>query len=194
MLKNDQNSYHTEVECAQIVAFHKNGLSHCQISKQLSITTSSIQRAITKFKNEGIYGNRKKSGRPRKTTSADDTSMKHTVAQSPASLCKKIRSHLLLKGTNVSISTVSHQLSKEFGLKSYKPAKKTQLTSQMKKKKLEFAKKYINWNIKDWKKVLFSEKSSLQQFTVRKNHVHQSVGERFNEKYTISTIKHPRHK
>ena len=45
-----KNSYHTEVKCAQIVAFHKNGLSQCQISKQLSITKSSIQRTITKFK------------------------------------------------------------------------------------------------------------------------------------------------
>ena len=63
-----KNLYHTEVECAQIVALHKNGLSHCQISKHLSITKSSIQRAITKFKNEGIYGNRKKSGRLRKTS------------------------------------------------------------------------------------------------------------------------------
>ena len=120
--------------------------------------------------------------------------MKHTVAQSPTSLCKKIRSHLLLKGTNVSISTISHQLSKEFGLKSHKPEKKTQLTYQMKKKRLEFAKKYINWSIEDWKKVLFSEKSSFQQFTVRKNHVCQLVGERFNKKYTISTIKYPQHK
>ena len=64
-----KNSYRTAVECAQIVALHKNGLSHCQISKQLSITKSSIQRAITKFKNEGIYGNQKKNGKPRKTTS-----------------------------------------------------------------------------------------------------------------------------
>ena len=64
-----KNSYHIEVECAQFVALHKNPLSHCQISKQLSITKSSIQRAITKFKNEEIYGNRKKSGRLRKTTS-----------------------------------------------------------------------------------------------------------------------------
>ena len=47
-------SYHTEVECAQIVALHKNGLSQHQIFKQLNI---SIQRVITKFKNEEIYGN-----------------------------------------------------------------------------------------------------------------------------------------
>ena len=33
--------------------------------------------------------------------------MKHTVAQSSTSSCKKISSYLLLKGTNVSISTIS---------------------------------------------------------------------------------------
>ena len=65
--KNDQNSYHIEIECAQIVVLNKIGLSQCPIFKQLSISKSSIQRAITKFKNEEIYGNRKKSDRPRKT-------------------------------------------------------------------------------------------------------------------------------
>ena len=69
--------------------------------------------------------------------------MKHAVARSPTSFCKKIRFHLLFKGTNVSISTISCQLSKEFGLKFYKPAKKPRLTSQIKKKRLEFAKKHI---------------------------------------------------
>ena len=52
-----KNSYHTEVERAQIVALHKIGLSQHQIPKQLNISKSSVQRAITKFKNEGIYGN-----------------------------------------------------------------------------------------------------------------------------------------
>ena len=52
-----KNSYHTKVERAQIVALHKNGLSQHQIFKQLSISNLSIQRAITKCKNEEIYGN-----------------------------------------------------------------------------------------------------------------------------------------
>ena len=139
-----KNSYYTEVERAEIVAFHKNGLSQRQLSKQLNISKSSIQRAITKFKNEGIYGNRKKNGRPRKTTSRDDTSMKRAVTRSPTNSCKKIRPRFLLKGANVSISTISRQLIKKFGLKSYKPAKKPRLTSQIKKKRLEFAKKHID--------------------------------------------------
>ena len=127
-----KNSYHTEVERAQIVALHKNGLSQRQISKQLSISKPSIKRATTKFKNKGIYGNRKKSGNSRKTTSRDDTSMKRAVARSPTSFSKKIRFHLLLKGTNASISTISCRLSKEFDLTSYKPANKLRLTYQMK--------------------------------------------------------------
>ena len=62
------NQYHTDVERAQMVALHKTGLSQRQISEQLGVSKSSVQRAIEKFNMEGIYGNRKKSGRPRKTT------------------------------------------------------------------------------------------------------------------------------
>ena len=62
----------------------------------------------------------------------DDTSIKCAVAQSSTSSCKKTRFHLLLKGINVSITTISRRLSKEFGLKSYKPVKKPQLISQIK--------------------------------------------------------------
>ena len=38
--------------------------------------------------------------------------------------------------------------------------------------------------------MLFSDESSFQQFTVRKNHACQPMEERFNEKYTICTMKH----
>ena len=55
-----KNRYHTNVERGQIVALYKNGLSQCQISKQLGINRSSVQRAINKFATEGIFGNQKK--------------------------------------------------------------------------------------------------------------------------------------
>ena len=91
-----KNLCHIEEERAQIVFLHINGLLQRQISKELSISKSSIQKAIAKFKTEGIYGNQKKSGRRRKTSSRDDTSMKLAVARSPTSSCKKIRFNLFL--------------------------------------------------------------------------------------------------
>ena len=40
-------------------------------------------------------------------------------------------------------------------------------------------------------KYFFLDESTLQQFLVRKRHVRRPVGQRFNEKYTLSTMKHP---
>ena len=81
---------------------------------------------------------------------------------------RKIRTNLLKNGTDISIGTVSRRLSKEFGLKSYKPAVKPRLTSAMKKKKLSFAIKHLHWTVEKWETVLFSDESTVQQFAVRK--------------------------
>ena len=44
-----KNRNHTDVERGQIVVLHKNGLSQRQISMQLGINRSSVQRAIKKI-------------------------------------------------------------------------------------------------------------------------------------------------
>ena len=51
-----------------------------------------------------------------------------------SSFCK-LHANLQKNGTDFSISTVLCCLSKEFGLKSYKPAAKQRLTSDMEKKR-----------------------------------------------------------
>jgi len=76
-------------------------------------------------------------------------------------------------------------------LKSYKPARKPCLTPAMKAKWLAFALKNQDWMLAQWGKVMFSDESTLQQLIVRKRHVRRLYGTRFNEKYTICTMKHP---
>ena len=61
----------------------------------------------------------------------------------------------------------------------------------MNAKRLAFAKKHQDWTPAQWRKVMFSDESTLQQFVVRKRHARPPCGTRFNEKYTISTMKHP---
>ena len=84
---------------------------------------------------------------------------------------KKIKAKLLCRGHQISHMTVSRHLSKEFNLKSYKPAKKPRLTAAMKAKHLQFANNHQHWTAKQWKKVLFSDESTFQQFVVQKRHV-----------------------
>jgi len=71
--------------------------------------------------------------------------IKRIVKRSPLSSINKVRATLLERGVAVSRMTVSRRLSREFGLKSYKPARKPRLTPAMKAKRLAFAKKHQDW-------------------------------------------------
>ena len=79
-----------------------------------------------------------------KNSQRDDHAIRQAVQQFPTSSCRKIRTDLLKNCTDISISTVSRHLSKEFGLNFYKPAAKPRLTSAMKKKRLFFANKHLH--------------------------------------------------
>ena len=109
----------------------------------------------------------------------------------PTSSMKKIRAELLRIGRRISHKTVSRHLSKDFNMKSYKPAKKPRLTAAMKAKRLQFANNHQHWTDEQWGKVLFSEESTFQQLVVRKRHVRRPTGKRFDKRYTIPTAKHP---
>ena len=111
--------------------------------------------------------------------------------RSPTSSMKKIKAELLRRGRKVGHMTVSRRLSKEFNLKSYKPAKKPRLTPTMKAKRLQFANNHQRWTAQEWQNVLFSDESTFQQFAVRKSYVRRPPGKRFDDRYTISSMKHP---
>ena len=103
----------------------------------------------------------KKTVRSRKTSQRDDDAIQQVIMRSPTSSCREIRFNLLKNGTDISISTISRRLSKQFGLKSYKPAAKRRPPSAIKKKRLSFAKKHIHCTVKKWETVLFSDKSTV---------------------------------
>ena len=181
----------TKVQRAQIVILHKEGVSERQTAARLSVSKTGVHQAITKHVSEGIFCDRKRSGRPQKTSIRDDNLIRRMVVRSPTSSTKKLQAALLRKGTRVTQMTISRRLSREFNLKLYKPARKPKLTPVMKAKRLTFAKKHRDWTIQQWSIVLFSDESTFQQFVVRKRHVRRPPGKRYDDKYTVSTMKHP---
>ena len=69
------------------------------------------------------------------------------IVRSPTSSTKKLQATLLRKGTRVTQMTISQRLSREFNLKSDKPARKPRLTPVIKAKRMVFAKKHRDWTI-----------------------------------------------
>ena len=156
----------SEVQRAQIVALHGQNPSERQISTQMRCSKTAVHQAIAKYQQDGSYINKKRTGRPSVTTAREDNVMRRIVVRSPTSSMKKIRAELLRRGRRISHMTVSKRLSKEFNLKSYKPAKKPRLTAAMKAKRLQFTNNHQHWTAEKWEKVLFSDESTFQQFVV----------------------------
>ena len=104
---------------------------------------------------------------------------------------EKVWFQLQKRGCKVSARTVQRRLFTEFGLKSRIPARKPLLTENMKKKRLSFAKAHAHWTIDMWKKVLFSNESSIKQFSLRKYRLWRPAGKWYKKKYTTPTVKHP---
>ena len=88
----------SEVQRAQIVALHGQNLSERQMSAQMGCTKTAVHQAIAKYQRDGFYTDKKRTERPRVTTSREDNVMRRIVVRSPTSSMKKIRAELLRRG------------------------------------------------------------------------------------------------
>ena len=90
---------------------------------------------------------------------------------------------------NVSRQTVSRRL-QEIGLFNRTSRKKPLVSSKNKKKRLEFANRYLNWTYENWAKVFFSDESKFNLFgNYGKNNVKRCIGERFSAKCSKKTVR-----
>ena len=103
---------------AKIVTLFNEGYSERQISVKVSCCKTAVHTAIVNFKISGSFRDKKRCGRPRKTSLRDDHLIKRIATRSPTSSCGKIRAAVLQTGTDISSMTVSRRLRFECGLKS----------------------------------------------------------------------------
>ena len=80
---------------------------------------------------------------------------------------------------------------KKIGLFNRTPRKKPLVSSKNKKKRLEFANRYVIWTYENWAKVFFSDESKFNLFGNygKKNNVNRRIGERSSAKCTKKTVK-----
>ena len=76
---------------AQITALRQEGYSERMIVSNLLCSKAAVHTAKVNFMKYGNYKNKKRSGRPLKSTLRDDNIMKKMVARSPTSSCQKIK-------------------------------------------------------------------------------------------------------
>lgn len=132
-------------------------LSQYEISAVVGVSRSSVKNIKRKVDLGLPLSPQRKAacGRKRKTTPRTDRKIRDICLQN-----RKLPVRLLTKqvqdtGTEISQRTVRRRLVEQ-GLVARRPAKKPRLTEAMKKKRLEWAKKYKEFTVRDWKNVCYS--------------------------------------
>ena len=174
-----------------MIVLREQGLTERAIAARLSVSQTSVHKCIARYAATGQYSARKRSTRPRVTTKQTDSMILRLAKSTPTITAAAIASQLP-PDNSPSIRTIQRRLSKDFKLKSYRSARKPLLSAKNKSDRLTFCRKYLDWTKDDWHKVMFSDESTVSQYYNYNCRVRRPVGQRYNARYTICSVKHPK--
>lgn len=174
----------------KIVALHEHtSKSQRQIARDLNVSQASVNDILKKYHNTGSTRSLSRSGRPKVTSPRQDNAICRSSMANPFATASQIkRNNPAL--SNVNKRTIQRRLKERFG-PVRKPAKKPILTPLMRQKRIEFCRQYLDWDVEQWKRVLFSDEATFQFKSTNHRFVRRPPGiSRTHPNYTQKTIKH----
>lgn len=150
---------------SKAIGLLEGGSTQKIVSQRLSVSERSLRRWWHAHKAGSRLESRPKQGRPKTISRVAKIVISKSVGKRRQST-RRIATRLSNSGITISKSTVHRYLKGTLGLKSYKRPKKPRLTEKMKENRLKFARKTEKWTIEQWKKVLWSDESSFELFSL----------------------------
>ncbi|GFX72905.1 transposable element Tcb1 transposase [Trichonephila clavipes] len=147
-----------------ILRLFKKGKSYREIAKIVGRSHSCVQKIIGRFKSDGLIENKR--GRGRKSILSDVAKrkvLKDIKIDPKLSAVKLAAETSRIMGRSVSAETVRNVI-RHAGYSSQVARKKTFISLQNQKKRLEFAKTHQLKTDNFWKKVIFSDESKFNIF------------------------------
>lgn len=174
---------------AQIDILHKQKLSMRNIAAIVGVNPSTVLRTLRRKQEVGNFSSRKRSGRPKKTTPRMDATIRRIVLRSPRVSSSVIRTRLPGdQASKPSAVTIRRRLF-QTDLRSYRPAKKPQLSKKNIQDRLFFCRKYESWTPDQWEHVMFSDESTFTQFYSICHNIRRPRNARYNPRYTVPCVK-----
>jgi transposase len=177
-------------EQGEIIGYIKLGWGDRQIGRAMGRDHRTIGRIRKQYKAEGKVEEKERSGRPRITTAAEDRALKYRSLKNRRLAAPALRLTMTTKqGKRPGIQTVKNRL-REMGLNGRVAAKKPLINWKHQLQRIAFAKKYKDWTVDDWKKVIFSDESPFTLIPRSgKVYVRRRTGERFLPECLKPTVK-----
>jgi transposase len=150
----------TSFEVRQLVIWHHTKQKSVrEISRLLNVPKSTVGDIIKRFNNEDRIESVRQPGRPEKLTLRDKCLISRLIKANPkrsaAQLCAEVSSRTQ---TAVGVTTMRTAL-RELGYTSRVAMRKPFINERNRKKRLEFAQKYVVYPDHYWEDVLFTDES-----------------------------------
>jgi hypothetical protein len=179
----------SDVDIAKILALDKASTSHRNIASLVKCSRTAVQNALAAYTFETFQGRNQRREYKRKTTEREDRYIERALKQNDSLPLRDITNILQNRGLNISETTLRRRRS-EAGLGSYVAAEKPGLRVENVAKRLEWALKYKDWTVEDWKRVIWSDESSIWiGVNPQRQWVIREPGERHNPRYVKKTFK-----
>ena len=176
----------SDVDIGKILGLRKAELPQRQIASLMKCSQNAVEHALHTYSFETFQGWQSRRDYKHKTIQHKDRYIECALKQHYSLPLQDITN---IVGLPISRWTVARHRDAA-GLDSYIAAQKPGLRQENVEKRLEWALRYKNWTVEDWKRMIWSDESSLK---IGVNPRHQWIirpkGERLNPKYVKKTFK-----
>lgn len=142
----------------QIIGMKSTGLSGRKIANQFGLVQSTVNRIVKRYKTSGSTENNLRPGRPKKLSERDCRHLVNNVKKNRRLILQDITTEM---PSGPSLSTIRRSLH-EADLNSCIAAKKPFICARNEEKRLDFAIKYQNLTVEDWKHVIWTDESTFE--------------------------------
>jgi transposase len=153
-----------------------------KIATHIGCTKNTAKNWILRWRISKDLSDQKKSGPRRRTTAKQDKQITKMAKMENSITSIQIQRNMEKRGVNISARTIRRRL-REAGGKYTNAITKPLLTENHRKKRLQWAKRYQNF---DWNQVIFTDESTFQLFPSKKK-----VWQFIERKKVFRTVKHP---
>ncbi len=174
----------------RVIMLTKLRLSYRKIAQILNISASSCCKIWKENASSGLKKPRATFQKKSRYSERTLRNLLRKIKCNPFASSSDLKKELELYGIFYSAGHIRRILREKFNLNGFRAAKKPLLTSYMRRKRLEFAKKYAAFSLEDWSKVLFSDETMIRQFHNRVI-VRRPPHTRYLQRYVLKTVKHP---
>ena len=137
------------------------GKSFREIAETLSRPVSTVMTIINRFKEEGHFESKPRTGRPKKISKSDEKLLVREIKKNPLISGPKLATALLTTtGTNVSASAVRKTVN-QLGYHGRVARRIPFISKKNKRARMEFARKHIAQPQEFWNRCIFTDESKF---------------------------------